>query len=458
MAGKLPPETVKPVPVVESELIVTAAVPLEVTVTDFVTAVPTATLPKDSDVALRLSAAVAAFSCRETDFEVLPVEAVSVADCAVVTEATLAVNDVLVAVAGTVTELGSVTEPLLLASPTLTPPVGAAPDRLTVHESASEPVIEVLPQEIALTVGITAVPLPLTFTVAVGAVLKIDSCPDTELAVVGRNCTVSTVDWPGLSVAGKPPPVTVKPVPVIESELIVTATVPLDVTVTGFVIAEPTATLPKASDVVLTVTPGVAAFSCSPTLCDEELALADTVAVCEVLTEEMVALKEAVVAPLGTVTLLGTFTALLLLVKVTPKPADGAPEVSDTVHDVVAAPVKELLAHDTPLTEGVNSELADPETWIEADFEADPCFAVSVTVCVLDTADTVAVNVTPVVPAGTGIEEGTVTALLLLVIVTATPPDGAGALNLTVQLSGPGPVIDEFAQLRADSEACAPLP
>jgi hypothetical protein len=61
--GKFPPETEKPVPEIESELMVTAAVPLEVAVTDFVTAVPTATLPNDREVELRLNAGTAAFSC-----------------------------------------------------------------------------------------------------------------------------------------------------------------------------------------------------------------------------------------------------------------------------------------------------------------------------------------------------------------------------------------------------------
>lgn len=60
----MPPATENPGPEIESELIVTAAVPLDVTVTDFVTAVPTETLPKASAVVLRLNAAVAAFSCR----------------------------------------------------------------------------------------------------------------------------------------------------------------------------------------------------------------------------------------------------------------------------------------------------------------------------------------------------------------------------------------------------------
>ena len=56
MAGKFPPATEKPVPEIESELMVTGAVPLEVNVTDWVTAVPTETFPKVSEVTLALSA------------------------------------------------------------------------------------------------------------------------------------------------------------------------------------------------------------------------------------------------------------------------------------------------------------------------------------------------------------------------------------------------------------------
>jgi hypothetical protein len=84
-----------------------------------------------------------------------------------------------------VIELGTVTEPLLLARPTLTPPVGAEPDSVTVHESDSEPVIEVLLHVRLLTVGASADPVPLKLTVAVGAVLAMASWPVTELAVVG---------------------------------------------------------------------------------------------------------------------------------------------------------------------------------------------------------------------------------------------------------------------------------
>jgi hypothetical protein len=116
---------------------------------------------------------------------VLPVVAVSVADCVVVTEATFAVNEVLVAVAGTVTEPGTVTARLLLASPTLNPPVGAEPDRVTVQESAKDPVIELLLHLSAVTVGAAAAPVALKPTDCVGALLEMVSCPVTEPAAVG---------------------------------------------------------------------------------------------------------------------------------------------------------------------------------------------------------------------------------------------------------------------------------
>ena len=107
----------------------------------------------------------------------LRVVAVRITDCAALTAATFATNAALVAAAGTVTEPGTVTELLLLARLTIKPPVGAAPDRLTVHASASDPAIDVLLQEPALTFGITAMPAPLMFTVAVGALLVIVTVP-----------------------------------------------------------------------------------------------------------------------------------------------------------------------------------------------------------------------------------------------------------------------------------------
>ncbi len=187
VAGRLGEETEKPLPVAVTEFTVTAAVPLEVSVTVCVVGVFTAAPPNEMLVAFRVRADAAAFSCRETAFEVPPVVAVSVADCALLTAAAFAVNDALDAVAGTVTELGTVTALLLLARDTLTPPVGAEPVRLTVHVSASDPVIEVLPQLTALTVGVTVVPVPLRLTVAAGALLESVNCPVAELAVLGSN-------------------------------------------------------------------------------------------------------------------------------------------------------------------------------------------------------------------------------------------------------------------------------
>lgn len=185
--GKATGVTEKPVPVTVMDVTVTADVPLEVRVTVWVVGVFTSTLPNGMLVALTLSAVVAAFSCSITDFEVLPVIAVRVADCAVVTEAALAVKVALVAVAGTVTEPGTVTELLLLVRATVTPPLGAEPDKVTVQESARDPVMDALVQENPLTVGVTGVPVPLRLIVAAGALLEIVSCPVTELAVVGAN-------------------------------------------------------------------------------------------------------------------------------------------------------------------------------------------------------------------------------------------------------------------------------
>jgi hypothetical protein len=62
VTGKLPPATLNPVPEIESELLVTGSEPLEVTVIDFDTDVPTATFPKASDMVLRVNAGAATLS------------------------------------------------------------------------------------------------------------------------------------------------------------------------------------------------------------------------------------------------------------------------------------------------------------------------------------------------------------------------------------------------------------
>ncbi len=251
--------------------------------------------------------------------------------------------------------------------------------------------------------------------------------------------------------AGKLPPETEYPVPEIESELIVTAAVPLEVTVTDFVTAVPTETLPNASEVALSPSAGIAAFSCTVTLCDDPFALAAIVAACKVVTEATVAANDAVARPEATVTLAGTVTALSLLATATFTPPDGAAELSDTVHVVVPAPVKELLPQDNALIDGADVD-ADPPNAIDVVFATDPCVAVSATDCDAVTADTFAVKLALMAPDGTETEAGTVTALLLLARLTVTFLFESSALSVTVQESVPAPIIDDFAQLSSVSE------
>lgn len=74
--------------------------------------------------------------------------------------------------------------------------------------------------------------------------------------------------------------------------------------------------------------------------------------------------------------------------------------------------------------------------------------AVSVAVCAVLTALTVAAKLALVAPAATVTDAGTVIAELLLLRLIANPPVGAAPLKATVQLSAPAPVIDPLAQLK----------
>jgi hypothetical protein len=62
VTGRVSPDTVKPDPVTAVALMVTGAVPVEDSVTDCVTVVLTATVPKAMVVALMLSVGMAAFN------------------------------------------------------------------------------------------------------------------------------------------------------------------------------------------------------------------------------------------------------------------------------------------------------------------------------------------------------------------------------------------------------------
>ena len=251
---------------------------------------------------------------------------------------------------------------------------------------------------------------------------------------------------------GKVPPKIENPVPVMEPELMEAGAVPLEVTVTDFVTAVPTETLPNASEFALTLRTGFGAFNCNTKLFDEAFAVADSVAVCDVLTEATLALNDAAEAPEAMFTAAGTVTELLLLATLTLSPTDGAAEVKDTVHTVVAAPVNALLAQDRALTEGVSGDVA-PLRLIVVVFLTLPWLAVRVTTCEGVTADMFAVKLALVAPEGTATEAGTVTTPLLLARPTVRPLPGAGALNVNLQLSVPATIIVVLAQLRPVREA-----
>ena len=90
--------------------------------------------------------------------------------------------------------------------------------------------------ERALSTPAVASPVPLSETCCVPplpASLAMVSAPFAAPAAVGAKCTITVTDWPGFSVTGKLPPEIVKPVPVSVTELIVSACVPDDVSVTA---------------------------------------------------------------------------------------------------------------------------------------------------------------------------------------------------------------------------------
>lgn len=132
-------------------------------------------------------AAVAALSCTAKAFDDEFALAVSVAVCAVVTHVRVAVKGAEDEPGGTVTLDGVITALLLLESATVWPPVGAVELSVKVQGSVPEPVNELLLQVRPLTVGAIAVPVPLSDTEAVEALLEIVSWPVTEPALVGSN-------------------------------------------------------------------------------------------------------------------------------------------------------------------------------------------------------------------------------------------------------------------------------
>lgn len=105
------------------------------------------------------------------------------------------------------------------------------------------------------------------------------------------------------------------------AELMVNVLLPLEVTVTVLVAVLPVVTLPKESDVGLTVMAAAdAGFSCTVNVLVVLLSEAVSFTALEAVTAETVAEKLALVAPAATVTDAGTVIALLLLESATVNP------------------------------------------------------------------------------------------------------------------------------------------
>lgn len=343
--GNVAPESVKPLPLTEAELTVTAAVPVEVNVTDCVAGEFTATLPKEMLVAFALSVATAGESCSANVVDAPPPLAVSVAVCDELTAATDAVNAALVPLAATETDAGTVTAALLLARLTLNPLEDAAAVSVTVHASDPAPVMEDVLQETLLTAAVaTPAPLILTTTLPWDELLATVSTPVKLLTLKGANLNVSVAVCPGLIATGVVIPAALNNDPATVIPEIVTGTVPVELRVTDCEPVCPVATLPKFTVDALTLRVEIAAFNCRLIFAPPVLIDAVSVAVCAEVTEATVAVKTALVAMLETVIVAGTVTAALLLARVTTSPPLGAAALNVTVQLSVLLPVIDVLA------------------------------------------------------------------------------------------------------------------
>jgi len=178
------------------------------------------------------------------------------------------------------------------------------------------------------------------------------SCPVAEPTTDGLNVSVNVIDCPGFNVAGRLTAETEKPVPVTATEFTVAAAVPLEVSVTACVIELFTTTPPKEILVAFRLNAAEAAFSCRENACEEVVVVAVRVTDCALLTEATVAVNVALVAVAGTVTELGTVTALLLLARLTLRPPVGAEPERLTEQESAKDPVIEALPQLTALMVG----------------------------------------------------------------------------------------------------------
>jgi hypothetical protein len=154
-------------------------------------------------------------------------------------------------------------------------------------------------------------------------------------------------------------------------------------------------------------------------------------------TADVVIVKVAVVAPVATVTLAGKCAAeVLLLVRVTTAPPDGAGPVKLTVPVEDVPPTTETGFKPTELRTGVVT--VKPTVCVE------PRVAEIVRGALATTGLVVTVNVAVVAPALTLTEAATwAAAVLLLKRATTAPLAGAGALSVTVPVDEAPPITEE---------------
>lgn len=303
----------------------------------------------------------------------------------------------------------------------------------------------------------------ITVTGFVNEVLTIVSVPVAGPVTIGLNSTFSAAVWPPLSDKGNTPPDTEKPEPATMAAVTVTGKLPDEERVSVCVATVFRFTFPNSRLVLLMASTGPDPANCKANDCITPPALAVNVAVCVKLTADTAALNSALVAPAGTVKVGGTTTALLLLAKPMTNPPLPAATFRNTVQLSFPLPAIELLAQVRPSNVG---SFGVPPPWAfncNANVSTTPpALAVSVTLWADVTATAVAVKLALLAPAGTVTEVGTVTALLLLVILTTNPTEVAVPLSVTVQLSAPAPVNEEFAQLNVlsatDGSEMAPVP
>jgi hypothetical protein len=282
----------------------------------------------------------------------VPALAVRVTVSVALTEETVAVKLAVVVPDATVTEAGTVTAELLLARFTTNPPLAAAAFRVIVQLSVPAAVIDPLVQLSALNAGSPRPVRVITVEVPVEELLFRISEPVAAPAVVGSNCTVSVAVWLGFKVNGNVAPETLNPAPLMVAALTVTADVPVELKVTVWVTGVLRDTPPKPMLVTLTPSVGTLEPSCRLTVLATLPAPAVNVTDCVVLTEVIVAVKPALVAPDGTVTEAGTVTELLLLATLTTSPPLAAAAFSVTVQLSVPAAVIAPLAQLNALSTG----------------------------------------------------------------------------------------------------------